>query len=106
MHLTLAPPEPRPETNSPGDATPEEVNLLLQSPGLILWPSSFIPMSQPEVQAHAQRHSRMLLSCKSALTEYALEINEDDDVESEAVMEALWEYEGYEDQILLFICGN
>lgn len=71
----------------------EAANPLLNSPGLVLWPSTFIPLPKNEVEAHALKHNRVLLSCKGALAEYAKEINEDEDWEDEGVMEALWDYE-------------
>jgi hypothetical protein len=43
-------------------------------PGLILWPSTFIPMPPPELEAHVSKHLRALLSCKSALIDYAGEV--------------------------------
>ncbi|KAJ7236439.1 hypothetical protein B0H12DRAFT_1075844 [Mycena haematopus] len=66
-------------------------------PGLILWPSTFIPMQLAELEAHVSKHMRMLLSCKSALIDYASEIAEQDegDIQSEAAMEALWEYQNF-----------
>ena len=99
MHLTLAPPEPMyppvstsigriPRTSCHGSMG------LLQAPGLVLWPSTFIPMDQTEIEIHASKHLRMLLSCKSVLLEHAIETTEDEEIDEESVSEALWEYEG------------
>lgn len=99
IHLTLAPPEP--ELNDDGgygiksrNITEEGTHPLLNSPGLILWPSTFIPMSRSEIEIHSLKHPRVLLSLKSALINHALDIAEEGEVDQEAVKESLWEYEG------------
>jgi len=61
--------------------------------GLILWPSTFIPMAQSEIEIHASKHLRTLLSCKKLLLEHAMEATEDEEIGEESVQEALWEYE-------------
>ncbi|KAF4611259.1 hypothetical protein D9613_006595 [Agrocybe pediades] len=66
-----------------------------ESRGLILWPSTIIPMSQADVEIHASKHLRMLLSCKNYLIEHAIEATDDEDIDEESVLEALWEYEGF-----------
>ncbi|KAJ6485508.1 hypothetical protein C8R45DRAFT_274705 [Mycena sanguinolenta] len=112
LHLTLAPPE---QPEGPGQRPPS-VNgrrtgrferaqsasgsmdeALGHCPGLIVWPSTFIPMQLPELEAHVSKHLRVLLSCKSALIDYASEIAEqgEGDMQSEAAMEALWEYQNF-----------
>ncbi|KAF5390625.1 hypothetical protein D9757_002612 [Collybiopsis confluens] len=66
---------------------------LLNSPGLLLWPSTLLPVEPKELATHATRHPRTLLSCKAALSEYTaetLDIENDD-----MIKEALWEYEGF-----------
>ncbi|KAJ7691954.1 hypothetical protein B0H17DRAFT_1200801 [Mycena rosella] len=110
MHLTLAPPEPavaeatqHPASlngRSRGRVEPAaglESDTLGHCPGLILWPSTFIPMPLPELETHASKHLRMLLSCRSALVEYASEIADrgEGEAQSEAAMEALWEYQNF-----------
>jgi len=115
MHITLAPPDcvqdddrrgRQPGGNamgrngynqqhrSPSSSRRHSIGLS-QSPGLILWPSTFIPMSQPEIEIHASKHLRMLLSCKNYLIEHAIEATDDEDIDEESVLEALWEYEGW-----------
>ncbi|KAJ4475791.1 hypothetical protein J3R30DRAFT_3684216 [Lentinula aciculospora] len=123
MHLTIAYPDTRPvaaENNFSADAkreplptqldvearplipgTPggseinhDEHNPLEHSPGLMLWPSTLLPMSQTELQAHALKHSRTLLSSKPSLFDYASETL-DIDTEDDTFMEALWEYESF-----------
>ncbi|KIK67923.1 hypothetical protein GYMLUDRAFT_799766 [Collybiopsis luxurians FD-317 M1] len=119
MHLTIAPPdaqlfassdgkEPsmtmsnanaRPSTSRQTDSlnasldNPED-HRSINSPGLVLWPSTLLPMSSAELMAHALKHPKTLLSCKAALSEYAAETL-DIEAEDDMVMEALWEYEGF-----------
>jgi len=75
---------------------------LSRSPGLILAPSTFIPMAQQELEIHASKHLRMLLSCKKFLIEHAMEATEDEEISEESILEAFWEYEGSVVLILLF----
>ncbi len=107
MHLTLAPPNPGFEaTGKEGHSaspTDEGTHPLLNAPGLILWPSTFIPMTGPEIELHALKHPRVLLSLKTSLVEYALEIADEDQVDEAAVKESLWEYEGYVSNISLCV---
>lgn len=94
MHLTLAPPyESDLDASSRPDSLKNDLDPLLDSPGLILWPSTFLPMPQREVEAHALKHNKVLLSTKLALVEYALDISNEEDADDEGVKEALWEYE-------------
>ncbi|KAF7371148.1 hypothetical protein MSAN_00750200 [Mycena sanguinolenta] len=115
LHLTLAPPElpegqgQRPPSvngrrggrferaQSGAMAAGSADDALGHCPGLIVWPSTFIPMPLPELEAHVSKHLRVLLSCKSALIDYASEIAEqgEGDAQSEAAMEALWEYQNF-----------
>lgn len=62
------------------------------SPGLVLWPSTLIPISHTELQVHALKHHQSLLSSKAVLAEYAVESLDIED--DEMIMEAMWEYEG------------
>ncbi|KAG5643138.1 hypothetical protein DXG03_001528 [Asterophora parasitica] len=67
-----------------------------QSPGLIVWPSKFIPLSPTELEMHACKNVHTLVGCKPALTEYiATFVNQDGSrVETdEGVDQALWDYE-------------
>ncbi|KAF9021605.1 hypothetical protein BDZ89DRAFT_231412 [Hymenopellis radicata] len=99
MHLTLAPPHPGFEaTGKEGHSaapTDEGTHPLLNAPGLMLWPSTFVPMTGPEIEVHALKHPRVLLSLKNSLAEYALEIADEEEVDEAAVKESLWEYEGF-----------
>ncbi|CAK5283610.1 unnamed protein product, partial [Mycena citricolor] len=85
MHLTLAPVA---DEHDADDA-------LANSPGLILWPSTFIPMTPEELEIHASKHQRVLLSCKAGLIDYAAEIAEigEGRTQSDAAKEALWDYQ-------------
>ena len=89
MNLVLAPPEPTAKSGH----SPQQG--LSHCPGLILWPSTFIPMDHTEVEIHASKHLRTLLSCKNFLAKHAIEVAEDERVDEEFVSEALWEYERF-----------
>ncbi|KAK0491186.1 hypothetical protein IW261DRAFT_1413546 [Armillaria novae-zelandiae] len=91
MHLTLASPDPVPEKGRP----PDDIHQLTHAPGLMLWPSTLIPLPRTEIEVHALKHPRVLLSLKAALTSYAVEIAEEDEVDEEVVKESLWDYEGF-----------
>ncbi|KDR70987.1 hypothetical protein GALMADRAFT_229935 [Galerina marginata CBS 339.88] len=102
MHLTLAPPESGDDESIRGlqsvvsdIASRPKSRGLSRAPGLVLWPSTFIPMDQSEIEIHASKHLRMLLSCKNYLIEHAIEATDDEDIDEESVLEALWEYEGF-----------
>ncbi|KAJ7065488.1 hypothetical protein C8F01DRAFT_1020819 [Mycena amicta] len=92
MHLTLAPREQSHLHNQKDDEEDEE-DVLAQSPGLILWPSTFVPLSPAELEACVLKHQRVLLSCKAALVDYAADIGEEG--EGDTAMEALWEYQNF-----------
>lgn len=67
-----------------------------QPPGLILWPSTFIPLSPLDLEMHATKHIHTLLGSKAALAgfissfmdENGKRIASDDEFE-----ESLWKYE-------------
>ncbi|PPQ82302.1 hypothetical protein CVT25_008428 [Psilocybe cyanescens] len=119
MHITLAPPEVGDGGESSGQArqsgifnnngsdgfasrrfgmshtSPRRESMALaKSPGLVLWPSTFIPMDQSEIEIHTSKHLR-LLSCKNCLIEHAVEATDDEEIDEASVLEALWEYEGF-----------
>ena len=115
MHLTLAPPKTvisdvnasrgrqssssvSAEAYMPGGSqfsrsSRRESMGLSQAPGLVLWPSTFIPMDQSQIEIHASKHLRMLLSCNNFLLEHAIEVTDDEEIDERAVLEALEEYE-------------
>ncbi|PPQ92318.1 hypothetical protein CVT25_008524 [Psilocybe cyanescens] len=120
MHITLAPPEVGDEGEGSSQArqsgmlnnngsdgfasrrfgmshasSRRESMALAKSPGLVLWPSTFIPMDQSEIEIHASKHLRLLLSCKNYLIEHAVEATDDEEIDEASVLEALWEYEGF-----------
>lgn len=69
-----------------------------QSLGLIVWPSTFIPMNPMELEMHACKHMHTLLSCRSGLLNFVASIMDGGEyprpVMSRAVFkEALWRYE-------------
>lgn len=68
----------------------------VQSPGLLLWPTTYIPLSPLELEMHACRHVHTLLGCKPALAEFiktyvdeqGVRLAEDDEFD-----QAIWDYE-------------
>ncbi|KAK0457382.1 uncharacterized protein EV420DRAFT_1480856 [Desarmillaria tabescens] len=76
IHLLLAPPQL---------GFTDESHQLTHSPGLVLWPSTFIPLPRTEIEVHALKHPRVLLSLKYTLMDFA----------GEEVEDALWDYEGF-----------
>lgn len=67
-----------------------------QSPGLILWPTTFIPMEPLELEMHACKHMHALLGCKVALSEYVQGIKDTDGkphMSQEEFDDLTWEYE-------------
>jgi hypothetical protein len=69
-----------------------------QSPGLLLWPATFLPLSPSELEMHACKHVHTLLGCKPALVEF-IETFVDEHgarlVSDEEFQQALWDYEWY-----------
>jgi hypothetical protein len=69
-----------------------------QSPGLILWPSTFLPLSPSELEMHACKHVHTLLGCKPALAGF-VETHVDDTGErlvgEEEFHRSIWDYEWY-----------
>lgn len=41
-----------------------------QSPGLLVWPSTYIPVDPVELEFHGNKHMHTLLGCKAALSEH------------------------------------
>ncbi|KAK2461466.1 hypothetical protein APHAL10511_005929 [Amanita phalloides] len=67
-----------------------------QSPGIILWPSTYFPMSPSELEMHACKYLHVLLGCKNALQEYMKSFIEKDGkkwIEDGVCSDMLWEYE-------------
>lgn len=67
-----------------------------QSPGIILWPSTYFPMPPSELEMHACKNLHVLLGCKHALAEYIQSFKEQDGknfIEDGICNDLLWEYE-------------
>ena len=103
MHLSLAHRDP-PAEEDRDEATASETE---RNPttGLLLLPSTFLPMEAEELDIHTTRHIRTLLSCKHKLVEHAIETATEEDVNDELVQEALYEYERCVCLVLLQIRG-
>lgn len=117
LHLTLAPgdgtppPTPSEGANPPEKARgqssgqsrrPTASTTPSNATGLILWPSTFIPMPREEMEAHSYRNPRLLLSCRNNLVDYARE-ELNGEVDNDTMQEALWDYERC---VLWHMCGH
>jgi hypothetical protein len=51
-------------------------------------------MNQSELEIHASKHLRVLLSCQNFLLEHAIEATDDEEIDDGSILEALWEYKG------------
>ncbi|KAG9225594.1 hypothetical protein CCMSSC00406_0003097 [Pleurotus cornucopiae] len=69
---------------------------LSQCPGIVVWPSTYIPIPAQELQMHACKHIRALLGCKSALADYVeLRDNDGARVVDEEFWDAMHDYESF-----------
>lgn len=67
-----------------------------QSSGLILWPSTFIPVEPLELEMHACKHMHILLGCKAALSDFIQDIKGPDGqahISQDELNDLTWEYE-------------
>ena len=85
MHLLLA--HRHPPTGEDRDEAAASETEISPSTGLLLLPSTYLPMEAEELEMHTTKHMRTLLSC---MVEHAIET---EDVNDELVQEALYEYE-------------
>jgi len=71
---------------------------LVQSPGLIVWPSTYIPLTSTELEMHANKYVHTLLGCKPALAEFIAQFVDVDGtrfVDDDEFHEVVWKYEWY-----------
>ena len=79
----------------------------LQSPGLFVWPSTFIPVTPVELEMHANKYVHTLLGCKPALAEFIAQFTDEDGtrfVDEDEFHDILWQYEWY--VVSLYRCCN
>ncbi|KAJ7110323.1 hypothetical protein C8R43DRAFT_904362 [Mycena crocata] len=79
-----------------GPHEPRFSHELVQHPGLVLWPNTFIPQTPMELELHATKHMTALLGSKHALGEYVSTYTDATGerlVSDEEFQEALWQYE-------------
>ncbi|KAH7922802.1 hypothetical protein BV22DRAFT_1016579 [Leucogyrophana mollusca] len=77
-------------------STPPPRPAVAQSPGLVLWPYTFIPVPPVELEMHACKNLHALLGCKAALHEYLQDFKGpcDQPAISDATFDdLLWDYE-------------
>ena len=81
-----------------GASPPAPPSSPLQSPGILVWPSTFIPLTPVEVEMHANKYVHTLLGCKPALAEFIAQFKDEDGtrfVDDDEFHEAMWKYEWY-----------
>ncbi|KAK7465559.1 hypothetical protein VKT23_005534 [Stygiomarasmius scandens] len=74
-----------------------------QSSGLLLWPSTFIPMNPTELEMHACKGMHELLGSKHALAEYIASKKDEDGkpiVDEQEFEDAVWQYDCFRRQRL------
>ncbi|ESK92178.1 hypothetical protein Moror_4829 [Moniliophthora roreri MCA 2997] len=98
----LVPSSSRPSEDSSEEEDADEhgeddvVTPVKQNPGLLLWPSTLIPMGPAELEMHACKNVHTVLGCKPALDEWISGYVDEEGkrVVSEAEFEqAIWDYE-------------
>ena len=70
----------------------------LQPPGLLVWPSTFIPLTPIELEMHANKYVHTLLGCKPALAEFIAQFADEDGtrfVDDDEFHDIMWKYEWY-----------
>lgn len=103
MHLMLAPPNSGHGGSSRGSSSASsghKTNVLAQSPGLVLWPSTFIPITASELEVHATKHPCILLATEDLLVEHGTQGSR---LHGDTLLEALRKYEGYFPALIFFI---
>jgi hypothetical protein len=66
----------------------------VQSPGLLVWPSTYIPMTPAELEMHACKWVQTLLGCRHAMREFITgSFNGEKLVDDDGFEEAIWDYE-------------
>lgn len=68
-----------------------------QSPGILVWPTNYIPMSPTEVEMHSCKYLQTLLGCRHALHEYITSVEVDGQklATDQDFEDTIWEYEWY-----------
>jgi SAM-dependent methyltransferase len=68
-----------------------------QSPGLVLWPATFIPIPPFELEMHACKHLHSLIGCKAALTEHLQDVARERHLflDQQMVDDLIWDYESF-----------
>jgi hypothetical protein len=85
-------------THQQPDASPSPSPSPLQSPGIFVWPSTFIPLTPIELEMHANKHVHMLLGCKAAMAEFIAQFIDEAGtrfVDDHEFHDVVWKYEWY-----------
>jgi len=68
----------------------------VQSPGIFIWPSTYIPMTPLELEMHACRNVHTLIDCKAALGDYVTGFTDENGqplIGDSQFDDLLWDYE-------------
>ncbi len=95
---TLLP--PRYSWSSTGSAIPFPSSSTgpIQDPGLLVWPSTYIPMGPAELEMHACKYIHTLLGCRTALSEFVAKYKDEEGkrwVGEDEFEDEIWDYEWY-----------
>ena len=69
-----------------------------QSPGLVLYPSTYIPIAPLELEMHACKHMHVLMGCRSALGDYVAQFKDEKGlplVDERGFRDFMWDYERF-----------
>ncbi|KAF8204002.1 hypothetical protein BJ912DRAFT_222544 [Pholiota molesta] len=75
---------------------PKKKSPLVQSPGLLVWPSVYLPLTPVELEMHACKNIHTLLGCRAALADFFATHTDKDEqrlVEDDEFDDIMWEYE-------------
>jgi hypothetical protein len=70
----------------------------IQDPGLLIWPSTYIPMGPAELEMHACKYMHTLLGCRTALSEFVAKYEDEEGrrwVGEDEFKDEIWDYEWY-----------
>ena len=84
------------QSSSSPSSSSSSSSLSSQSPGIVLWPSTFIALPQAELEMHACKHLHTLLGCKPALREWVTGFCDKESkrmIDTNSFEDFIWDYE-------------
>jgi len=70
----------------------------IQHSGLLIWPSTYIPVGPAELEMHACKYMHTLLGCRTALSEFVAKYKDEEGtrwVGEDEFKDEIWDYEWY-----------